>query len=148
MLALSILAVWYYTRKSYLHDAAIVSETTESLPPPKLFLGSNSEDEEVLADAHVLENLNKYLVLPQHVEQEVKRVDVSQKPDRFTKLNDVVDDEEEEEVDSTSNERPKKFDPESSEITDFIKRREKAEKENLRWIESQREHPHHDDDAT
>ena len=69
---------------------------------------------------------------------------------QFTKLSEVVAEDEDEdlqeqeveEVNGLRKKMPRRIDSDSPEISDFIKRREQAEKENLKWIESQRQNPH------
>jgi hypothetical protein len=85
-----------------------------------------------------------------------------QRIQKFTKLSEVIvedsesdheDDQDEDrneglrdsfnlpddEVVSEKKQQPRRIDSESPEISEFMKKREKAEKENLKWLESQRE---------
>jgi hypothetical protein len=218
ILGFAVLAVWYYSKKNVLANAvpllkdSLRNEENEEneneksrLPPPKLFLVSEQEDDaaKLMQDSHVIENLERYLSSPpsftstsapsnnpasltptpkpipkpipkptptftSNQNAEEKKRDLksmpqrSQRPQpqrhsnnsnthtRFTKLSDVlaeededekVQDEVEVEVNGFKKKMPKRIDSDSPEISEFMKRREQAEKENLKWIESQREKP-------
>ena len=219
ILGFAVLAVWYYSKKNVLANAvpllkdSLRNEENEEneneksrLPPPKLFLVSEQEDDatKLMQDSHVIENLERYLSSPpsftstpapsnnpasltptnptpkpipkhtptftsnQNQSADEKKRDLksmpqrSQRPQpqrhsnnsntntRFTKLSDVlaeededekVQDEVEVEVNGFKKKMPKRIDSDSPEISEFMKRREQAEKENLKWIESQREKP-------
>ena len=222
LLGFAVLAVWYYSKKNVLANAvpllkdSLRNEENEEneneksrLPPPKLFLVSEQEDDatKLMQDSHVIENLERYLSSPpitstsapslttptptpkptpipkpsatpiptftsQNQNADEKKRDLksmpqrSQRPQpqrnsnnsnthtRFTKLSDVlaededekVQDEVEVEVNGFKKKMPKRIDSDSPEISEFMKRREQAEKENLKWIESQREKPRVTDD--
>ena len=191
------MAVWYYSKKNVLANAVpllkdSLNENEESrLPPPKLFLVSEQEDDatKLMQDSHVIENLERYLSAPPSTpapapspspststststsnnptsiaKAEEKKRDLKSKPKlytnnsahnnnkqtRFTKLSDVLAEEEEDEkvheeveveVNGFKKKMPKRIDSDSPEISEFMKKREQAEKENLKWIESQRENP-------
>ena len=72
IIGFSVLAVWYYSKKNFLETLVPTDNvnlkqefnTTEKLPPPKLFLVSEQEENEKLLDSHVIENLEKYLSSP------------------------------------------------------------------------------------
>ena len=153
VLGFGVLAVWYYSKKSVLADS-VPEENSVRLPPPKLFLVSEQEEtEKLLQDSHVIENLERYLSSPPTTTQateskpNAKTISKPVSKNRFTKLSDVIAEEEEEqkpleeievEVNGFKKKMPKRIDSDSPEINDFMKRRELAEKENLKWIESQR----------
>jgi len=207
LLGFAVLAVWYYSKKNVLANAVPLlrdsledKENEESrLPPPKLFLVSEQEDDatKLMQDSHVIENLERYLSAPPSIpapapspspssssssfpspspstsknhaliaiaKAEEKKRDLKSKPQRhtnnsmvahnkqtrFTKLSDVLAEEEEDEkvheeveveVNGFKKKMPKRIDSDSPEISEFMKKREQAEKENLKWIESQRENP-------
>ena len=92
----------------------------------------------------------------------VQEIPPKQRIQKFTKLSEVIvedsesdheDDQDEDrnvglrdsfnlpddEVVSEKKQQPRRIDSESPEISEFMKKREKAEKENLKWLESQRE---------
>ena len=155
VLGFGVLAVWYYSKKNVLADSVPLSLPEESarLPPPKLFLVSEQEEtEKLLQDSHVIENLERYLSSPPTTTttESKPNAKTNSKPvskNRFTKLSDVIAEEEEEqkpleeievEVNGFKKKMPKRIDSDSPEINDFMKRREQLEKENLKWIESQR----------
>jgi hypothetical protein len=201
ILGFAVLAVWYYSKKNVLanavpslRDSLEDKENDTRLPPPKLFLVSEQEDDatKLMQDSHVIENLERYLSAPpstpapattrapssapslstsnnpapsNNAKAEEKKRDLKSKPQRhtnnsahnnnkqtrFTKLSDVLAEEEEEdekvheevevEVNGFKKKMPKRIDSDSPEISEFMKKREQAEKENLKWIESQRENP-------
>jgi hypothetical protein len=207
IIGFSVLAIWYYSKKNFLETLVPtnnvnlkqeVDTTTEKLPPPKLFLVTDQEENEKLLDSHVIENLEKYLSSPPAVldlelesqknsnsktalsntnklnesslNQNYNFKDQTSKPsltlntnsskhksvqNRFTKLSEVVaedeDDEASEEIEVEVNgfkkKMPRRIDSDSPEISEFIKRREQTEKENLKWIESQRQNPHLNEDT-
>jgi hypothetical protein len=162
VLGFGVLAAWYYSKKSVLADSVpAVIEEAARLPPPKLFLVSEQEEaDKLLQDSHVIENLERYLSSPPTTTAttDAKTSKLSTPPpvnvnsnskNRFTKLSDVIAEEEEEqkpveevevEVNGFKRKMPKRIDSDSPEINDFMKRREQAEKENLKWIEFQRSH--------
>jgi len=204
LLGFAVLAVWYYSKKNVLANAVPLlrdsledKENDTRLPPPKLFLVSEQEDDatKLMQDSHVIENLERYLSAPPSIpapapspapspssfpspspftsknhapsnnaKAEEKKRDLKSKPQRhtnnsmvainkqtrFTKLSDVLAEEEEDEkvheeveveVNGFKKKMPKRIDSDSPEISEFMKKREQAEKENLKWIESQRENP-------
>jgi len=153
VLGFGVLAVWYYSKKNVLADSVPLPEEAARLPPPKLFLVSEQEEtEKLLQDSHVIENLERYLSSPPTTtttesKPNAKTISKPVSKNRFTKLSDVIAEEEEEqkpleeievEVNGFKKKMPKRIDSDSPEINDFMKRREQAEKENLKWIESQR----------
>jgi hypothetical protein len=153
VLGFGVLAVWYYSKKNVLADSVPLPEEAARLPPPKLFLVSEKEEtEKLLQDSHVIENLERYLSSPPTTttvesKPNAKTISKPVSKNRFTKLSDVIAEEEEEqkpleeievEVNGFKKKMPKRIDSDSPEINDFMKRREQAEKENLKWIESQR----------
>jgi hypothetical protein len=141
VLGFAFLAVWYYSKKNVLADSV---PEVEHLPPPKLFLVSEEEENsKLLQDSHVIENLEKYL----HLNEKDVDTENEKKKSKFTKLSEVMIEEEEPEtveeveveVNGFKKKMAKRIDSESPEISEYMKRREQAEKENLKWIESQRE---------
>jgi hypothetical protein len=141
VLGFAFLAVWYYSKKNVLADSV---PEVEHLPPPKLFLVSEEEENsKLLQDSYVIENLEKYL----HLNEKDVDTKNEKKKSKFTKLSEVMIEEEEPEtveeveveVNGFKKKMAKRIDSESPEISEYMKRREQAEKENLKWIESQRE---------
>jgi hypothetical protein len=147
VLGFAFLAVWYYSKKNVLAESVPKVAEEERLPPPKLFLVSEEEENtKLLQDSHVIENLEKYLNPHPVTEEKVHKNKTETRKSKFTKLSEVIVEEEEPEeeeveveVNGFKKKMAKRIDSESPEISEYMKRREQAEKENLKWIESQRE---------